>query len=429
MFWRLWYSVDKASSGAGLRYIGAGMVVQILLTVGMWLACRKYHPSFGIPGTELRGSFEEQLIELGRGWEWWPTVLWQAIWTWMVVVSRSLPTPKTSRTLYLTNNSSLPATPMWLLATYVQAFFPVNQYFDPSKWLHLADMCFEVFVIFIPCYLVIRQKQLRRMAIDTNAKLDLTSTSSITQSAYSPHWKGADDAWPITELDISDQDSDTHLLTISALESFLQRDPSTLQEFSAKKEFSGENIAFLTRVSVWKSGWPDVPNEHEIRGLFSQASEIYFDLVSQKKAQFPVNLSWQDLEDLESIFEPSTSVPKSAGNNTANAPYESDESPLRAGNLFSRGNESSASSIELGELSRPAEYITTIPQSFKRTVFDKAHRNIKYLVFTNTWPKFVGQIKQQDKKAADMEHAEPGTVTYTAPTQTTTSVPTLADPT
>lgn len=51
----------------------------------MWLACAKYHPTYGIPGTELHGStIPEQIVYLGRGWEWWPTVLWQAIWTWIV---------------------------------------------------------------------------------------------------------------------------------------------------------------------------------------------------------------------------------------------------------------------------------------------------------------------------------------------------------
>ena len=51
----------------------------------MWLACRKYHPTFGIPGTEIQGTtVQEQVVELGRGWEWWPSVFWQVIWTWIV---------------------------------------------------------------------------------------------------------------------------------------------------------------------------------------------------------------------------------------------------------------------------------------------------------------------------------------------------------
>lgn len=64
----------------------------------MWLACRKYHPTYGIPGSEVRGdNFMEQLADLGRGWEWWPTLAWQAIWTWLV---RQAPTPLPRGSLY-----------------------------------------------------------------------------------------------------------------------------------------------------------------------------------------------------------------------------------------------------------------------------------------------------------------------------------------
>lgn len=65
--------------------IGIGMVFQVLLTVGMWAACEKYHPGWGVPGSEITGAtLPEQIIDLGRGWEWWPSVVWQFVWTWMV---------------------------------------------------------------------------------------------------------------------------------------------------------------------------------------------------------------------------------------------------------------------------------------------------------------------------------------------------------
>jgi hypothetical protein len=48
----------------------------------MWVACLKYHPTYGIPGTGIRGeTLQEQIVDLGRGWEWWPSVVWQVIWT------------------------------------------------------------------------------------------------------------------------------------------------------------------------------------------------------------------------------------------------------------------------------------------------------------------------------------------------------------
>lgn len=45
----------------------------------------KYHPTYGLPGTQIKGAtLPEQLVDLGRGWEWWPSVLWQVVWTWIV---------------------------------------------------------------------------------------------------------------------------------------------------------------------------------------------------------------------------------------------------------------------------------------------------------------------------------------------------------
>ena len=65
--------------------IGVGMVFQCLTTAVCFLLCSKYHPGLGLPGTGIKGeSLPEQLIDLGRGWEWWPTVVWQFVWTWMV---------------------------------------------------------------------------------------------------------------------------------------------------------------------------------------------------------------------------------------------------------------------------------------------------------------------------------------------------------
>jgi hypothetical protein len=59
--------------------------MQIVVTIGTWLACKKYHPTFGVPGTGLRhGTVEEQMWWLNQGWEWWPTIIWQFFWTWIL---------------------------------------------------------------------------------------------------------------------------------------------------------------------------------------------------------------------------------------------------------------------------------------------------------------------------------------------------------
>lgn len=43
---------------------------QIFLTVLMWVISRKWHSSWGIPGTAVHGTPMQQMVQMGRGWEW-----------------------------------------------------------------------------------------------------------------------------------------------------------------------------------------------------------------------------------------------------------------------------------------------------------------------------------------------------------------------
>lgn len=37
----------------------------------MFVVSRKFHSSFGIPGTEVSGTYMEVKTAQGRGWEWY----------------------------------------------------------------------------------------------------------------------------------------------------------------------------------------------------------------------------------------------------------------------------------------------------------------------------------------------------------------------
>ncbi|KAM6506415.1 hypothetical protein FSOLCH5_013396 [Fusarium solani] len=67
-----------------LILVGLGMAFQLFLTIFMFLISRKFHPSFGIPGTEVTGTEDYQKSQMGRGWEWWPSVFWQFFWAWII---------------------------------------------------------------------------------------------------------------------------------------------------------------------------------------------------------------------------------------------------------------------------------------------------------------------------------------------------------
>ncbi|KAG7144684.1 hypothetical protein HYQ46_006575 [Verticillium longisporum] len=149
---------------------------------------------------------------------------------------------------------------------------------------------------------------------------------------------------------------------MDALEYALKKNPAPLQHFSALKDFSGENIAFLTSVSSWKTSLrsenvpattlngrqslsiePCATNQQDrLREQFNQALRIYTEFISQRDAEFSINIS--DADDTSDT-----------------------------GSTIGEG----------------AYYWGDIPDGFDETVFDDAETSIKYLVLTNTWPKFV----------------------------------------
>ncbi|KAI5923930.1 putative GprK-type G-protein coupled receptor protein [Camillea tinctor] len=396
-----------------LVYIGLGMVLQVLLTVGMWFACQKYHPTFGIPGTELTPGMpiEQQLLELSRGWEWWPSALWQVIWTWIIapiLLYRAWGIRDTLGWRLQTVGcciSNLHATPMWLISTYVPAFAPINMYFAPSEWIHLSVMMFEVFAVFVPCWQVLKHQRLRKKAIASNAKWETATQATTTRGSAFISSGSLSLAEKGQALNLSDDEMKDRLLTMSALDHTLQENPSPLQEFSALRDFSGENIAFLTRTADWKSSWPASPDGDQTRDLFTRALVIYTDFISPRDAEFPLNLSSHDLKRLESVFEKPARV--LYGDPTVNlaTPFDDDWPPC------SRGSDSDTSSsckdggVETGrvEIANAAasrvQYTGDISEGFDLSVFDSAEAHIKYLVLTNTWPKFVQEIHRQSSES------------------------------
>ncbi|GLA79141.1 hypothetical protein AtubIFM55763_002062 [Aspergillus tubingensis] len=339
-----------------LVLVTVASLVQVFLTVLMWLISRKWYRTWGIPGTEVHGTEMQQTSEMGRGWEWWPGVLGQVFWSWIVspvVLWKSRHIHDTHGWRVQTIGcviANLPATPMWLIALYVPAMEPVNQYWLPPQW----------------------------------------SASILAEFAGSGR-----ESWD-RSLGSSSSSRDS-IFTKRALEYVLARNPAPLQDFSAHRDFSGENIAFLTRVAEWKSSLPHAVWDSRIsdygdltdliREQFHRALCIYMMFISDR-AQFPINISSQHRKELENVFEgpagllfgdarpANPAVPFDAPG-YAPTPSASPIAPIKAysGSLFTDNSR--------------VQYWGQIPQTFNATVFDRAEESIKDLVLTNTWPKFV----------------------------------------
>ena len=225
---------------------------------------------------------------------------------------------------------------------------------------------------------------------------------------------------------------------MQALEKTLNTNPTPLLLFAALKDFSGENISFLNHVHEWRAAWTPSSNSRYHRRLegealrrhqFSLAVEIYLSFVSMQHSDFPINLSSAHLKELHAVFEISaatinTTVPNNVTlplNKKGSRPFDDehgsdtmlvsitalpthrDTDLIDTCNTFGM-NARSVDKLSLLDLKPRLPPSTPIPDAFGIGVFDRAEESIKYMVLTNTWPRFVdaGYANNLEQKSATM---------------------------
>lgn len=242
-------------------------------------------------------------------------------------------------------------------------------------------MIFEIFTIFVPIFHIVKLRIMSKRAADSSAKWETASqTSTLRPSTL------GDGKFTIVSaaekgefFDYLDETLGDRLLTMVALDHVLNNNPTPLQEFSALSDFSGENIAFLTRASSWKASWPRIDRQE----AFNRALGIYADFISPRDAEFPLNLPSQDLKQLEHVFEKSVRAVLGEASVSLATPFD-DPSP---------GSSRNGSCDPKADT--PIQFSGEVPNAFDVTTFDKAITHIKYLVLTNTWPKFVAEMQRR----------------------------------
>ncbi|KAK1752778.1 hypothetical protein QBC47DRAFT_62761 [Echria macrotheca] len=443
-------------------FVTLGMTCQLVVVVFIFMISRKFHPDFGIPGTEVYGSTPVEIaIQQGRGWEWWPSLFWQFLWAWVIapiILWRSRGIRDTHGWQLQTMAcciAGLPAAPMWLIALYVPEMAPVNAVFVPPQWIALSIFVMEIFTVFVPCWQVRKHQNLMQETLDSIAsweskKMKTKSEAASDNSAppLSPtSTKVAEplsfDPWKkLPSFDKSEPDglpTGESVMTMAALEHVLDKNPEPLRKFSATRDFSGENIAFLTAVAEWKTTMPPpfVRNRHNttpeiVRQQFTRALRIYVDFISPRDAEFPINIAWHELRKLEGIFERAarSTMGDRRDRRAGATPFaEVDWRPAQesrgseihmvtrntpavpAPAVVSDGNSTDTLALPSDpHVSRPDEealYFTgDIPAAFDASVFDAAQASIKYLVLTNTWPKYVRERRSSESSAATRSTAE-----------------------
>lgn len=330
----------------------------------------------------------------------------------------------------------------------------------------------EIFTIFVPCWQVRKHQTLRQETLDciaswesknkfdsggassNSASTSNTNTNTAPDTPLSPtstkldtkSTKSATDPWKTGKLpsidlspsqvekgeghNASSEKGDSPLLTMAALEHVLTQNPTPLLHFSATRDFSGENIAFLTAVAAWKSSLPApfVRNRHNtspeiVREVYTAALKIYTDFVGVRDAEFPINIAWVDLRKLQGVFERAARSLDGAGQGEGRR-----DSALLFGEVDFSGYKGEGNGSEVGIVtgSRKGSVASTetlvlqevglgiegevfggdIPATFDESVFDAAQASIKYLVLTNTWPKYVRERRSSEGSVRTAETDE-----------------------
>lgn len=187
----------------------------------------------------------------------------------------------------------------------------------------------------------------------------------------------------------ADHPSKASLYNMTALERALEKNPRDLLEFAATKQFTGENIVFLTRVRAWKEHWVRAalvksPMSLESKSrLYEAGKEIFDRNISLHTSQFPINLESKVYQDLASIF--GSSAPSSL--TSIISPF----TELWEKTEMKNSKVGFEEIIRLDERTKPgmSEETLATPYGFDGQVFDKAERSIKYMVFTNTWGRYL----------------------------------------
>jgi hypothetical protein len=208
---------------------------------------------------------------------------------------------------------------------------------------------------------------------------------------------------------------------MNALEKALQTNPTPLLLFAALKDFSGENISFLNHVRDWKADWSPstdrfkAPKRSRVKQLdsealrrhqYNSAVQIYASFVGVQYSDYPINLSFAHRKELGAMFDAATSSISAHVHDNPATPFDDLERGCVKDGAFVATtclndsteqilprhvvkSSSSRKSVGLVYLDSRLPDDITIPDSFGPNAFDDAEKSIKYMVLTNTWPKFV----------------------------------------
>lgn len=213
--------------------------------------------------------------------------------------------------------------------------------------------------------------------------------------------------------------------SMATLELQLDKNPSQLLYWAYTKEFTAENIVFLTSVRDFKRKWilatkhTEALDPVQARELYEEAAMVFFRLVNPSTARRNINIDSRTLRELENVFkgcqyDPAddiSSVSKSSSQYTHNviAPWEEHELPDRPRSALSDEGQLLEDHVNrlyplpITEIHARSESLkddpsaikeTIVPGDFNIDVYDRAYDVVKNDVYLNTWVRYEARYSR-----------------------------------
>ena len=315
-------------------------------------------------------------------------------------------------------------------------------------------MTIEVVTLAFPIYAIFKNKKAAREVNSALADFDqkrlhsLDGATAVGGSANSLKIKGS----------TKGSSKRGKMYPMESLDACLHGNHDGLQIYASCMELNGENIIFLTKAIAFsqkcqKSFHEACKSTTEFRkartAMFRLALSIFVSLVHSATASYPINIESTIYNHLSAIFGPATALIASADKNSTRSPSiatpisskitpwddepadnlshedvphgvgyfgnPSSSYPLQVMSQNSNGNESSEHIVrtreneETGagsgdESGDPLEGVQ-VPAEFDERVFDAAFQSVRYMVWSETWQRYMQWRRSSGNSEVEMNAA------------------------
>ncbi|KAL8896208.1 MAG: hypothetical protein Q9207_007817 [Kuettlingeria erythrocarpa] len=359
------------------------MVVQFIVSLFIFIISRRFK-SYGIV------SQPTTLQLCRRGWEWAPSIIWQAVWNY-AAGPYLLYKIRVIRDIY-----------NWRLQTTIA----IIAGYAPHDQEHKGLITIQLIALLGPLGQVFKSRKMQKETDQALLEFDKKNSKGLAAPNASLSTTS------VTEVSVKTGTSSRY--SVETLENCINTQTPDLDPFRlfcANRCLCVENVSFLEKVTNFKREWDrifsvpgqDFKNARLI--MYRVAINIYLILVNENTAEFPINIEGHIKNQLNSLFHAvatgiAARVPSIAKSTVAAAtPWDEPADPftnpghghhLQPLTRHSLDKGSSTDLItEINSALDGEGPFTAVPAAFDSACFDRAAASITHMLWQQPWQEYM----------------------------------------